>query len=531
MLDTLGAALAHLEACRFVPAEAAARACVARSPEDLDAALVHGMALGALEAPEEAAAVLDRVARARAGQPHPVHALRGLLGRIDRAGIVVAQYRACLDRAPDDRALRLALVLLLVEEHQPDEAMALLAPLLPQPDLEVCIAAGLAEAERAEFHAAADHFRAALAIDPDCAAAWANLGLVLKVEGAFDASVQAADRAVALRPDFMQFRVNRAIALLRAGRLEAAWDDYDARLSLPGRADLPPETALNDPAQLDSLRGCTVLVYHEEGFGDTLQFIRYASLLEARGIRVVAWMPLALAALVARVPGIAAVAPLDRPVAHDAHCAVCDLPRVFRTGMSTIPAPIPYLRPSPGAVAAWAACLPSRAGGRRVGLVWAGQARPWMVGFGTLDGRRSIRLAEFAPLAAVPGLQFVSLQKGPAASQAASPPPGLALFDPTEALDTFDDTAALVANLDAVVAVDTAVAHVAGGMGVPVLLLDRYDSCWRWFAEREDSPWYPSLRIVRQQRPGDWQDVMQRAASLLAQPFTAPAVMEPASQR
>ena len=150
----------------------------------------------------------------------------------------------------------------------------------------------------------------------------------------------------------------------------------------------------------------------------------------------------------------------------------------------------------------------------RVGLVWAGQARPWLPGFVGLDQRRSTGLATLAPLAAVSGVQFVSLQKGPAAADARTPG-AFDLLDVMDEVRDFADTAAIIANLDLVISVDTSVVHLAGAMGKPVFLLDRYDHCWRWLSGREDSPWYPSLRIFRQTRPGEWAPVVARVAEAL----------------
>jgi hypothetical protein len=156
----------------------------------------------------------------------------------------------------------------------------------------------------------------------------------------------------------------------------------------------------------------------------------------------------------------------------------------------------------------------------RVGLAWAGQARPWLPGFSTVDRRRSMRLAQLAPLGAVEGVRFVNLQAGAAGAEARQPPAGMVLDDPMAAVADFADTAAIIANLDAVVSVDTAVVHLAGAMGKPVFLLDRYDNCWRWLSGRDDSPWYPTLRIFRQAKIGDWAPVMRQAAKMLA-PFVA----------
>jgi hypothetical protein len=269
-------------------------------------------------------------------------------------------------------------------------------------------------------------------------------------------------------------------------------------------------------ADLPDFAGRTVLAIHEDGFGDTLHFARYLPLLWARGARVIARVPAELTRVMRTVPGVAAVLQQDDALPeHDYYCPFFSLPRAFQTTPDTITAPIPYLRADPALTAAWASRLP--AAPLRVGLVWAGQARPWLRGFATLDGRRSTTLATLAPLAAVPGVVFVSLQTGPAAAQAVAPPPNMTLCDVTPDITNFADTAAIIANLDLVISVDTAVVHLAGGMGKPVFLLDRYDHCWRWLSGRSDSPWYPALRIFRQARIGEWAPVVQRLAAALAE--------------
>ena len=174
---------------------------------------------------------------------------------------------------------------------------------------------------------------------------------------------------------------------------------------------------------------------------------------------------------------------------------------------------MPYLAATPDGAAAWAPLLPER--GLRVGLAWAGQARPWLPGFSALDRRRSIDPAELAPLGGLAGVSLVSLQKRPATVAAEPLLPGIALTDPMPGVADFADTAAIIAGLDVVVSVDTAVAHLAGALGKRVFLLDRYDNCWRWLAGRDDSPWYPALRIFRQPRPGDWATPVARVAAEL----------------
>jgi hypothetical protein len=262
------------------------------------------------------------------------------------------------------------------------------------------------------------------------------------------------------------------------------------------------------------LDGISILVWHDEGLGDTLQFARYLPMLVELGARVTAAVPAPLVRLLGGIPGVTVIRAGEGPMPpHEFQCAFFSLPRAFGTTTRNVPA-APYLRADPTLSAAWAPRLPS--GGLRVGLVWAGQARLWLQGFSSVDQRRSAGLAAFAPLVAVRDVRFVSLQAGTAAAQGQEPPEGMQLTDPMDLVRDFADTAAIIANLDVVISVDTSVAHLAGAMGKPVFLLDRYDNCWRWLHGRTDSPWYPSMTIFRQPRPGDWSSVMHRAASSLA---------------
>ncbi len=245
---------------------------------------------------------------------------------------------------------------------------------------------------------------------------WANLGMMLKIDGQFDAALDAYDEALARAPGDRQIRVNRAVTRLHAGRFAEAWQDEDWVLAEPGRSVLPADRLLPPLSRLPDLTGRTVLVLQEEGLGDTLQFLRYLPLLARRGARVVAVVPPALTRLMRTVPGVAEVPDGDAPVPRfDFHCSFNGLPRAFETTLETIPCEVPYLAADPALVRQWRERLPA-GDALRVGLCWAGQARPWLAGFVGLDRRRSTDLATLAPLAAVPGVRFISLQKGPAAS-------------------------------------------------------------------------------------------------------------------
>jgi len=361
-------------------------------------------------------------------------------------------------------------------------------------------------AEHGSFQAAAAAFRAVLDLDPRQPAAWSNLGMMLKILGRIDDAMEAHDRAVALAPDIPRLRVNRAVALLHAGRWSEAWPDYEARLREPDHRGPPLSTMLPNLDELGDLTGVTILAMHEDGFGDTLHFMRYLPLLTQRGARVLAWVPETLVRVVARLPGVRPLAASGPLPAFDFHCPMFSLPRAFASTPATVPS-APYLTLPPELVTAWSRRLPSAP--FRVGFVWAGQARPWLEGFQALDARRGIPVEALTRLARIPGVRGISLQAG----QSDCPP---WLHNPMPGVRDFADTAAIIANLDLVVSVDTSVVHVAGALGKPVLMLDRHDNCWRWLCGRSDSPWYPSLTILRQEQPWDWDGPLERAEAAIA---------------
>lgn len=506
--ELLTAAARLLSSGAWHQAEAAAHAALADDPANPEAMRLLGLAVAAMGQGPRAAPFLNQAAAARAEADHPCIDFARLNPPLPRT-MVARQFRACLRLAPDHGPLRLGFAAFLLDNGQAGEAETILQD---GPDSAACHhLRGLARAEQNQFVQAAESFRRAVALHPDAAASWSNLGMVLKIEGRFADSVAAHDRAVALDGRNPRYRINRAVALLKAGRWTEAWEDYEARLDLTDVPLVDSDRLMPSLRPEDRLSGLTILVLHEDGFGDTLQFLRYLPLLAARGARVVACVPRPLARLMQAVPGVAAVVTDRRRVpAHDFACPMFSLPRVFGTTVNSIP-PVPAVAMDPALMRHWAGRLPI--GGLRVGLVWAGQARPSLPGFGTLDRRRSAGLAAFQPVLDVPGVSFVSLQAGPAARQAR--PPGVDLADPMPEVTDFADTAAIVAALDLVISVDTSVVHLAGLVGKPVFLLDRYDGCWRWLSGRRDSPWYPRLTIFRQDRPGDWPGAMARAAASL----------------
>jgi Flp pilus assembly protein TadD len=506
----LKAAIEHLQARRWRLAEVQCKMLLAVDTGDLDALLILALAIAASGEAARAAPLLERVRRARPDNADPCRDLETMEPRVPRS-VVARQYRACLRLAPADARLRSDFARYLLDNSEPEAALTVLRD---APEAAVTFnLRGMALAETGKFKDATRCFDSAARLDRDSPSGWSNLGMMLRIEGRFDDALTAYDRAIARAESDPRIRVNRAIALLHAGRWEDGWRDYEWRLRRPGYvavSDAPPLPTLQPRDRLDGQR---VLVWHEEGFGDTLQFARYLPMLAERGAEVIASVPSSLVRLLRGMPGIVVVQAGDGPPPpHDVQCGMFSLPRAFGTTPTSVPA-APYLHADPALTAAWSARLPSD--GLRAGLVWAGQARPWLQGFTSVDRRRSAGLAAFAPLASVRGVRFVSLQAGTAAAQGQEPPSGMELMDPMEAVHDFADTAAIIANLDVVISVDTSVAHLAGAMGKPVYLLDRYDNCWRWLSGRTDTPWYSSMTIFRQPRPGDWGSVTHRAATAL----------------
>ncbi len=549
-----------LHAGRFEAAFGDAGGFADADPADLEASLLAGLALGGWSARTEAdfpagrarpdaaeasrsapavlaersAALLSGVAARRPGHAHPCLDLLGLLRRARLQDGYGRVLRACLAHAPDDTRLRRALAELLHEAGDDAEALdAIDGWLALRPGDEAALGLqGTVLVSLGRADEALAQFRALGARSPGNPRHWTNLGNTLRLLGRLDEAVPLLRRAAELAPRDGQIRLNHAVALLHAGRLEAGWPEYEARLSLPGHTALPRSRLLPAlaelPGGLAALRGCRVLCTHEEGFGDTLQFARYLPLLAAAGARVVAQVPAPLVRLLRSLgPGIEVVEDAaagsgasgdGASGSWDWHCPMLSLPRVFGTALDTIPSATPYLHADAHAIlaaeAGLARALGGAGGGLRVGLAWAGQSRPWQPGFAAIDRRRSIGLAALAPLGALAGMRLVGLQTGPAAAQAGSVA-GLVLHDGVSGARDFADTAAVVACLDVVVSVDTAMVHLAGALGRPVLMLDRFDACWRWLHGREDSPWYPRMRIVRQAAPGNWGGVIDRVAEAL----------------
>ncbi|MFM0556949.1 tetratricopeptide repeat-containing glycosyltransferase family protein [Paraburkholderia sediminicola] len=361
-------------------------------------------------------------------------------------------------------------------------------------------------------------YHRALELAPAFADAWNNLGLTQIDLNQHAQALESYERALAANPAAAETHWNEALCLLQMGRLEAGWQKYEwrwerSRIKASRRSFAQP-LWLGD----FSIDGKTILLHAEQGLGDTLQFCRYAALVSKLGAKVVLEVPRELMRLMATLDGVDQLIEAGQTLpSFDCHCPLLSLPLAFKTGLDSIPSTTPYLFADAEATRQWRDRIHAQADERlKVGLVWAGGNRPHVAELRKNDARRSIAFAQLAPLLEVPNVQFLSLQKGPAAQQLESDERGEHVIDYTDELDDFAETAALVANLDLVISVDTSTAHLAGALDKPVWILNRFDTCWRWMLERTDTPWYPRARLFRQPALGDWNSVMQAAREALS---------------
>jgi tetratricopeptide (TPR) repeat protein len=474
--NNLGTALQDLG--RLDEAVACYRRALTLQPDAVETLDNLGSALRAQGQPDEAQACYER---ALALRPNRIESLIGLglvsrdRGRLEDAA---AHYEQALASAPDDPATHNNLGVVLVDLDRPVEATA--------------------------------HYRQALAVLPDRAETHNNLGIALERQGRHAEALACYGRALTLKPDYAEAHFNRAHALLATGELDEGWKEYEWRFAVARY-----ERNFDRPLWSgEPLAGQTILIHAEQGFGDTLQFVRYVPAVAARGGTVVLEVPKALVRLARTVAGASQIVAAGDPLPDfDCHHPLLSLPRLFKTDLTSIPRDVPYLSAEPARIAAWRECLPKE--GLRIGIAWQGNPQALN------DRARSIPLCEFAPIAALPGVRLTSLQKYDGVDQVQALPAGMRVetFGPDfdTAPDAFLDTAAVMMSLDVIVACDTSVAHLAGALARPTWLVLSHYPDWRWLLARKDSPWYPTARLFRQRKPGDWPAVMREIAAALAE--------------
>ncbi len=362
------------------------------------------------------------------------------------------------------------------------------------------------------FEEAEASLRKALRLEPNSAAAHFDLGNVLYSLGRSCEAEASYRTALRLRPDMPKVHFRLGLALLKAGRLEEGWKEFERRWRVEEGA--PPYCKPSWNGEPVGDRVLLLFAHEAEGYGDTIQFCRYVPQIAAGARRVIVLVRPPLLRLLSRLPGVSEVIALGGELpAFDLQCAIMRLPYAVGTTLDSIPAPTPYLAADAADVARWRKRLAGITG-LRVGLCWTGQ-RAHSPGYLAWNRRRSVPPETWARLGQIAGVQFVSLQKDPPAGAAARPRRGIELHDFTAELHDFSDTAALIENLDLVISIDTSVAHLAGALNKPIWLLNAFDACWRWQLNRNDSPWYPSLRQFRQPAPWDWDSVISRVRAAL----------------
>ncbi len=527
---------------RFDEALASYDRALALQPDQAAALFNRGMTLHELKRFDEALASYDR---AVAAQPDHAEALcnRGnVLLDLKRFDQALASYQRALAVRPDYTEALYNRGMTLRELKLLDEALASYERALAvRPDhAEAFYGRGVVLRELKRFDEALASYDQALAVKPDYFDALNNRGVVLHELRRFAEALASYDRALAVRPDYVPALANRGVTLHQLRRLDEALVCYDYALALdPGYVDGHFNKTLlqllkgdydagwreyewrrwkgenltlfkrdfTQPLWLGqtAIEGKTILLHAEQGFGDTIQFCRYVPLVAGRGARVLLEVPAQLTDLMASLAGVAEViARQDKPPDFDLHCPLLSLPLALGTRVESIPAQVPYLSVPPEILRRWTNAVgPKR--NLRIGLVWAGSSGH--VG----DAIRSISLRSLLPLADLDA-EFVSLQKEIRGDDATALKERGDIVHFGDELNTFADTAAVIANLDLVISVDTSVAHLAGALAKPVWVLLPFLPDFRWLLNCEDTSWYPTARLFRQQAPGDWSGVISRVA-------------------
>jgi tetratricopeptide (TPR) repeat protein len=362
----------------------------------------------------------------------------------------------------------------------------------------------------------------AITLRPNYVNAFINRGNVLKGLKRWQEALASYHQAIVIKPDSAPANYNRALIRLMLGDYEAGWADYEWRWKHERLALVTEKREFRHPrwTGAESIAGKTLFIYSEQGLGDTIQFCRYVPLAVAQCANVIFEVQPPLTSLLASIEGVARVVEAGEPLPDfDYHCALMSLPLACRTTLATVPAQVPYLSPDVARSQMWGKIVGKKSK-LRVGLTWSSGVRPNQHELREFS-HRNIPLAKLAALNH-PNIEYYSLQKGQAAeyefaNMVAANTLDLRITNLTNRLNDFADTAALMESLDLVISVDTATAHLAGALGKPVWILLCFNACWRWLRNRADSPWYPTARLYRQTRDGDWEDVIDRVNRDLVQ--------------
>jgi Tfp pilus assembly protein PilF len=422
----------------------------------------------------------------------------------------IEHYKQAIHLNPDLAEARNNLGVILQSLRRIDEAEACFREALElEPDYaQAHNNLGNALQDQGRFEEATTAYRRALHYRPGYVAALKHLGNALRALGRLQEAIACYDEGLRHAPEHVLLHMSRALVWLQMGNFEQGWPECEWRLSDPNLFIHRLHGPVWDGKELD---GHTIVIVAEQGLGDTIQYIRYASIVARRGGRVVVTCARVLSKILATCPGVdQIVVEGDTLPDYSCNAPVMNLPAILGTTLQTIPAEIPYLAADPAYVARWRDELQGIKE-FKIGVVWQGNP------LHTKDRDRSFRLAHLQPVADLRGVRLYSLQKNFGLEQIEAVSDLFPVIDLGQHLHDFVDTAALMQNLDLVISADSSPAHLAGALGVRVWMPVPYISDWRWMTDREDTPWYPTMRLFRQRRFGDWEELFSRLAVELAE--------------
>ncbi|WP_197467170.1 tetratricopeptide repeat protein [Collimonas arenae] len=509
-----------LQTGRFAEAEGSLRLALLHHPDFVEAHCNLGILLQETGQFAEAELSLRHALELNPDYTKALYNLGNLLYQTRRLSEAEIAFRAVPEQSPDFSSAYNNLGNLLNEARRFAESESVLRRALElDPHLaEAHYNLGNLFFETTRLAEAEAAYRRTLELKPDFVKAHGNLGKLFHETNRFSEAEASYRNALAWNSDYAEASYGLSLLLLATGRYAEAWPHHESRYS-PNRTsqDVVLPRLPFPQWHGECLTGKSLLLLPEQGFGDQIQFSRYASVLKQRGAsRITLVCAPALKSLLETIEGVDAVLTETETIpVHDYWSLLMSVPPHVGTTLETIPNRLPYLHANPERVTAWRLRLPSQH--LKVGLVWSGNPRIGDFTANAIDQRRSMHVRQFVPLLQLPGITFVSLQKGgPAHAQLEELPENLRPLDLMADVRDFGDTAAIIQNLDLVITVDTSVAHLAGALNRPVWVLSRFDSCWRWLEEREDSPWYPgAMRLLRQTSPGDWETPVANVRSSL----------------
>jgi hypothetical protein len=447
-------------------------------------------------------------------QPEPVESASEIVKRLDEA---LASHDTFIALRPDDAEAFNSRGIVLWRLARLDEALASYgAAIALKPDYaEAYYNRGITLADLNQYAAALASYDAALTLQPMYPEAFNNRGLALLELNRLDEAQMSFDRAIALKPDYALAYFNRGCVKLLRGELQEGWADYEWRWKSSHSREQPSDVAAPE-WQGDDVSGRHILVYSEQGWGDVIQFARFLPLLAERGATVTFLVDRKLVRLMRPLSRhIKVTAFIRRGQLFDCQCALMSLPkRLDIVDHASLPNRVPYLHPEAELAAHWK----QRIGpdGLKVGIVWQGRT----VAKG--DVGKSIPLKAFLPLCRVPGVRLISLQKHHGLEQLADLPADAKIENPGDGFsgetDEFVDTAAIMSSLDLVITSDTSTAHLAGALARPTWVALKHVPDWRWLTDREDCPWYPTMRLFRQNQKDGWQTVFSSIEQELRRP-------------